>query len=285
MCCIAKEELDTKGQYLNSTNLYKEATRRYEEISVVRSNLEKKLTKYPPGKIHIVNARGRAQFYLRTSPKDRSGEYIQKHKTEIIQKYLQKKYDEQIYAVLLEESNSLEKMLKKNKDIRKKIQSAYSDNLEEVKTYINPIDVSDEDYIAAWQSQKYERKPIDENQTVWQTNRGEFVRSKSELTIANLLDKNGIPYKYECPFVLSNGKTIYPDFTLLNMNNRKEIYWEHRGMMDDMEYARHAVIRLKNLAKEGVTIGDNLIITEECTGWPLGTDEIERIIMKVKDSV
>lgn len=55
--------------------------------------------------------------------------------------------------------------------------------------------------------------------------------------------------------------------------------------MDTKIDARHAVIRLKNLAKEGVTIGDNLIITEECAGWPLGTDEIERIIKKVKDSV
>lgn len=250
------------------------------------SNLEKRIAKYPTGKIHIIKSRrGHAQFYLRTNPKDKSGVYIQKQKTEIIQKYLQKRYDEEIYNALEGERKALEKMLMKNGEIMHKIQSSYSSNTDEIKAYINPIDVSDEDYIKEWLGQKYERKPISENQVMWQTNRGEQVRSKSELTIANSLDKNGIPYKYECPFVLSNGKTIYPDFTLLNINNRKELYWEHRGMMDDVEYARHSVIRLKNLAKEGVVVGYNLFITEECAGCPLGTDEIERVIRTIKKSV
>ena len=90
--------------------------------------------------------------------------------------------------------------------------------------------------------------------------------------------QKGIPYKYECPKALLNGKEIYPDFTVLNVKARKEIYWEHRGMMDDREYAKQAVFKLKSLMKNGIILGDNLIITEETTANPLGTNEIETII-------
>lgn len=89
-----------------------------------------------------------------------------------------------------------------------------------------------------------------------------------------------IPYKYECPLTLKNGFTIYPDFTVLNVKQRKEIYWEHRGMMDDREYIRNSVQRIKQLNKEGIMLGDNLIITEESLTSPLGTDEIKMIIKK-----
>lgn len=37
------------------------------------------------------------------------------------------------------------------------------------------------------------------------TDKGERVKSKSELTIANALYRSKIPYKYECPIILHNG--------------------------------------------------------------------------------
>ena len=95
-----------------------------------------------------------------------------------------------------------------------------------------------------------------------------------------MLESKGIPYKYECPLVLQNGIVIYPDFTLLDIRNRQEIYWEHRGMMDDKEYARNSVQRIKTLMRNGICIGKNLIITEETLTNPLGTDEIKTIIQE-----
>ena len=59
---------------------------------------------------------------------------------------------------------------------------------------------------------------------------------------------------------------------------RREIYWEHRGMMDDRMYMKHAVQRLKEYAKSGIFVGDNLLITEETSTLPLGTNEIESVI-------
>ncbi len=59
---------------------------------------------------------------------------------------------------------------------------------------------------------------------IYTTERGEKVRSKSEVIIANLLNKFNIPYRYEEPF-----KGIEPDFTIKNKDKSIIIYWEHSG--------------------------------------------------------
>jgi len=46
-------------------------------------------------------------------------------------------------------------------------------------------------------------------------------------------------------------------------------------MMDDREYSKSSVQRLREYAKEDIYCGDNLIISEETSAFPLGTLEIE----------
>ena len=80
----------------------------------------------------------------------------------------------------------------------------------------------------------------------YETERGDVVRSKSEVIIANILYQNRehILYKYERPLeIVENGrkKTIYPDFTIINKNTGKITYWEHAGRMDDPYYANDFV--------------------------------------------
>lgn len=267
-------------KYLTSTFLYVEANKRYKEIASCCDALEKRISQYPPDKIHVIKTNGNVQYYLRKRADDKSGEYINKKEEGKIKLYLQKRYDCKVYKLLKAEQKWIEKLLMKSKDLADKIQLVYSDDYEEVKDMVEPIDISNEDYIKKWINQSYIGKEVADNMPIYITNKDERVRSKSELNIANMLEKFGIPYKYEHPFVLSGGKVLYPDFTILRIRDRKEIYWEHRGMMDDREYARHAVQRLKLLAKENVIIGDNLIITEETQSSPLGTDEIEYLIKK-----
>ncbi len=110
----------------------------------------------------------------------------------------------------------------------------------------------------------------------------EDEESKSDqsqnLNIANTLNKLKIPYKYECPLEVRKGLCFYPDFTVLNVRKRKVYYWEHRGMMDDREYAKHAVSRIKEYESNGIIIGKNLIISEETSSTPLGSNDIIRLI-------
>lgn len=264
-----------REQYLKPTNLYQEAKRRLEELYLAQSKLEKRLKTYPEGKMHIVKSRARVQYYLRTDPKDKSGIYLSKKEEKKIKTFLQKKYDEAAIKQVNLEIKKLESVLKNfNSDIQK----IYSEHSQEIKNYISPIDISDEDYIKEWLSIPYENKAVSQDIPVYLTDNGEHVRSKSELNIANMLYKMDIPYKYECPLILADKRTIYPDFTILDIMKRREIYWEHRGMVDDRMYMKHAVQRLKEYAKSGIFVGDNLLITEETSTLPLGTNEIESVI-------
>jgi len=263
---------------LKPTTIYMEIEERYQELLRIRKEVEDRLSVAPPGIIHVVNSGTRTQFYLRENTTEKSGKYLRKAETETIRKHLQKAYDKKILKLLDAEIDGIEKLRKKSGKVAEEIQQMYSNFPVAVKPYIDPIDLTEEDFSTEWQSRPYRGKAISDYVPMYETNRKERVRSKSELTIANMLAEKGIPYKYESPLTFHGGTVIYPDFTVLNRTTRKEIYWEHRGMMDDRNYARQAVFKLKSMMKNGIVLGDNLIITEETSDNPLGTDEIEMVI-------
>lgn len=78
----------------------------------------------------------------------------------------------------------------------------------------------------------------------------------------------GIPYKYECPVVLRNGKTRYPDFTLLDIAHHRVVYHEHLGMLEDPDYRKAALIKLQEYGENGIFTGKNLILTSETSYAP-----------------
>jgi hypothetical protein len=69
------------------------------------------------------------------------------------------------------------------------------------------------------------------------TSRGEAVRSKSEVIIANLLHAKGVQYHYEHPLELG-GVSKYPDFTIEDDNKGITYYWEHCGLLHDATYCQ-----------------------------------------------
>lgn len=70
---------------------------------------------------------------------------------------------------------------------------------------------------------------------IYETLDGNMVRSKSEVIISNLLFKAGIQYTYEEKLFYEEGKWIEPDFTV-KFDGRKDIYWEHVGMLGKKLY-------------------------------------------------
>ena len=66
---------------------------------------------------------------------------------------------------------------------------------------------------------------------IYSTTKGDLVRSKSEVIIANLLYQYGIDYEYESKLKYDQDKpAIEPDFTII-LSNGEKIYWEHLGML------------------------------------------------------
>ena len=105
--------------------------------------------------------------------------------------------------------------------------------------------------------------------------------------IANILFHLGIPYKYECP-LRSGFRKLYPDFTILDVRRRKEIYWEHFGKADDENYATNAITKLAAYSSMCVDVGGDLIVTCETSGSPLDTDNVMSILSErglIPDSI
>jgi hypothetical protein len=64
-----------------------------------------------------------------------------------------------------------------------------------------------------------------------------YVRSKSEMNIANILSLRNIPFEYEVPLFAKDGTMYLPDFTITYKG--KTYYWEHIGRLDLPEYKKH----------------------------------------------
>lgn len=65
-----------------------------------------------------------------------------------------------------------------------------------------------------------------------QTRKGDYVRSKSEMIIADLLFEHHLEYEYDIPLPDDSG--YRPDFTI--RCHGEDWYWEHWSMMDDADY-------------------------------------------------
>ncbi len=109
---------------------------------------------------------------------------------------------------------------------------------------------------------------------IYSTERGDKVRSKSEVIIANLLFDHGINYEYERPLKIGN-IVIRPDFTII-MPNNQIYYWEHLGMLNLEKYDDDWINKLKLYDDhcEG-----QLITTYESTGL---SDSVLEQIEKLK---
>ena len=131
---------------------------------------------------------------------------------------------------------------------------------------------------------KYEGKSFQPDSPEYYTARGERVRSKSEVIIADTLTRLSIPYRYEYPLTLHRGGrkttslTIYPDFLCLNLRTRQEFIWEHFGLMDNSAYSTSAVQKLQTYNQNDIHPGKSLIISTETADLPLNTKHIENII-------
>ena len=263
---------------LSALQVEKIITKRISELKKEKQKIEESLKKSPEGKIHIAKRGKHVSYYFREYASAAGGKYISKTRKKFIKKLLQKSYDEKVLKQIDFELRILEKMLDRYLCREESLRNIYDKYPEESQEMITPIDISDKKYIEMWCKEEYQGKEISLDGPDYITNRGERVRSKSEINIANLLDSCGVLYKYERPLRLNSGNVIYPDFTILDIKRRKVIYWEHRGMMDNPNYAIHSVWRIKEYEKNNIFLGDDLIITEECSENPLGIVEIQRII-------
>ena len=90
--------------------------------------------------------------------------------------------------------------------------------------------------------------------------KGENLRSGGEMYITSRLDHFGIPYRYEDDTGIPD-LSYAPDLKILRPRDRKIIYWEHFGKVNDYAYVLDNIGKIKDYISYGIKPWDNLIMT------------------------
>lgn len=258
----------------NYSNLADLVQRYASDLEARIAFLEKKQKTLPAEYIKYVRRGDKVQYYLRRE--NHRLEYISSNNSKI-PSLVNAHYVRQVVPRLKKNYKAAKKFLELHSGLEEiEIAEAMPLAMQKVNGNLFACRAAE---IEAWQNKPYERNPHYSGNLIYDSDRGDMMRSKSEVFIANRVFAHGLPYKPECPlFIESIGRTWYPDFTILNPRTLEVVIWEHFGLMNDPEYARAACQKINVYRANGYVLGKNLIATFEAEGVPLTTQQIEQCI-------
>lgn len=238
--------------------------------------LKKRLKGRPKGKLYIHRRNGRCSYSV--AFKDSSGKirehYLSCKATETIKAYAEAEYCEKLLKILEKDIKTEENYLKcmdsgARTDVWNKIPA-------ECRVLVDNYFKSSVQICREWELADFETNtfPMD-NGDRYITKKGEHVRSRMELLIANLLFDLGIPYRYECRLNLGSSH-VYPDFTVMHPQTLEIYYIECFGMMDDRYYAESALKKISQYA--GTDKYNRLIMLFDSSAAPLNVPDIEKLL-------
>lgn len=249
---------------------------RCQYLQKVEKEKENALLKAPLGTLRVMQQGENMRYYVRKEEYPNDTIYLPKEKLNLARDLAQKDYDQKVLKAVSKELTAINKYIQHCPSIR--AEQIYETLHKGKQSLVTPLCPSDEEYVQDWEAVEYEGKPFSENVPEFYSMKGERVRSKSEVIIADMLYQMGIPYRYEYPLYLRGLGVIYPDFTVLNVRERKAVYWEHFGRMDDPEYAEKAVRKINCFRQNGYYEEDNTLYTYETGKEPLNQKMIRNLI-------
>ena len=116
--------------------------------------------------------------------------------------------------------------------------------------------------IKTWKKETFQKNNFQKENLIYESSAGTYVRSKSELLIANLLEKYGLVYRYDA-LVQLEGKKISPDFLIKNPFNQKTVIWEHFGALNQENYIEKMHQKMSLYQKNGYKQFENIVYTFE----------------------
>ena len=239
----------------------------------------------PEGCLKWQNKNGKTYYYHQFMKDNKwVRRYIKKGELSLAKTLAQKQYYTSIRPIL-------EKMLDEIKRFAKKcplneLEEIYDNLSVERKNLVMPLQASAKEKVKQWETEVYEKNLMYPENLRFETEKGDMVRSKSEVIIANILYRNrkNILYKYERPLeVIENGrqKTIYPDFTILNKRTGEITYWEHAGRMDDPYYANDFVKKMNTYIANDLLPGRDVVVSFESQSTPLDIKVVKRLVKQI----
>ncbi len=250
------------------------------DLDIAIKQTEKRLRSAPKGNI-VLRTRGNSSlFYSKLEDKE---EYLGVGKEDLIKAFAQKKYDQEILKTFKSEKDALERLLKNLKGTTRmqSEEQVWANFPDALKKYITQDINTKDGYIQRWINENWWIKKSSPEYHFFSL-RGDHMRSKSEVIIADRLYHAGIPYHYEKPLKLGPSQfgqnILHPDFTILNTRTLETFYWEHLGQMDNDKYFTNAKERLEIYADADILPGKNLILSFETATSPLNVVYIDKLI-------
>lgn len=234
------------------------------------------LSTFPQGNLVYKKERGKIRFYHTGVEKGRHI-YIRNQNTQLLEELKEKKLVEMVIS-----------KLQNNIDLEKEVLTRYENYtlkhvIRQLKQPYRDVNINaiEEKCLKNYRwSDKINHSPYHDH-LMHSTVSGINVRSKSELSIATMLDAAGISYQYEMELKLKDENGIehiyYPDFTLLTLDGRK-IYWEHFGKLNDPQYRQKTMKKLSDYNLNNIYSPFNLIISMDGPNGSLDLAGIQRVI-------
>ena len=205
---------------------------------------------------------------------------MKKKDLDVVKNMAQQEYYQDLKTAVNKQINTLEQFLSNYQE--KAINEVFNNRSHAKQILIEPLIQPDAEFIQQW----YQQNPGNQNpfpeKGKYITDKGEYVRSKSEKILADMFYKHNVPYQYEPAIKIKPGKTLYPDFVLLNVKERKTYYWEHLGLAAEEDYASKNLEKINTYDKNGIVVGENLLISMETEFSSLDIKQIEQ---KIKEKL
>lgn len=218
------------------------------QLQEARARYGFELEEMPDGKLVHVKAADGERYYVEVRDGERAVRRGITRRPELVATYARKEYLRKALDIIDHDVRTLERAVRRYKrfdpeEVVGSLSSAYRDL--PLDAFYHPLvdmvalslDATDEQRIAShaqWGAQELEPSGyLSEGRTL-RTSRGERMRSKAEVLIAETLYSYGIPFRYEQELQVGH-MTFHPDFTFEGAGG-KEFYLEFCGMMDNPAY-------------------------------------------------
>ncbi|MBE5906400.1 MAG: hypothetical protein E7277_06345 [Lachnospiraceae bacterium] len=254
-------------------NLSRIVTNQLEQVIQEKQILEKEFKKFPPGKLLVAKDRKWNKWYCSL---DGEKILIPKKNVEYAKTMARKRYVDAKLKDLKQEQFACEAYLRSHNK-----PSAITKFTEKTSPYY-PLIFSNtsKDAIMEWFHNSFTNNPEYPNQRIFKSSSGNYLRSKSEVLIDELLSRHHLLFHYEEILSFSDGSYFYPDFKIYSPKLGQFIYWEHFGKMDDPYYAEKTYRKISKYIQNGFLPQKNLIFTFETKDSPLDYEYVEMLIQQ-----
>lgn len=232
---------------------------------------EFELSEMPEGKLVHVKAPDGERYYVDIRDGKRTTRRGITRQPALVAALARKEYLRRALPVIEHDVRTLERAVQRYRpfdpeEVVKNLSTAYRDL--PLDAFYNPLvdtvalslDAIDEQRIAShaqWGADAPEPNDYMNAGRTLRTSRGERMRSKAEVLIAETLYSYGIPFRYEQKLDIG-GVTFHPDFTFEGAGG-KAFYLEFCGMMDNPSYVENHKRKRAAYEKAGIAEWVNII--------------------------